>query len=40
MVAQEVGKLAGTSGEINASIKETLNEIESAVAELEETRKM
>lgn len=40
VVAQEVGKLAGTSGEINSSIKGTLKEIESAVSELEQTRKM
>lgn len=38
VVAQEVGKLAGTSGEINVSIKGTLKEIEEAVNELAGTR--
>lgn len=38
VVAQEVGKLAGISGEINAVIKETLSDIEEAVSAIDKAR--
>lgn len=39
VVAQEVGKLAGTSGAINSDIKQTLKGIEESVREIEKARK-
>ena len=39
VVAQEVGKLAGMSGEINIVIKETLNGIEESVRAIDKARK-